>query len=133
SIIALFLPFLLNLLCKKNTGGSLKLLIVMLIVAVLGVYLSAYFGSNIIDRFTKIEDDISQGSSSAVRIDLWREGLRQFADHPIFGSGLEVEKYRFHPHNILIEVLLTTGVIGFIPFSILVFEGFKSAVNIFRN
>jgi len=133
SIFALFLPFLLIFLCKKNAGKSMRLLMVVAILLVAGVYLSVYFGSNIVDRFTSIQSDIEEGSTSAIRLSLWREGLEQFMNNPFFGNSLEVDKYQFYPHNLFIEVLLSTGLIGFIPFTLLLFRGFKATINIFRN
>ena len=106
---------------------------VVAILLVAGVYLSVYFGSNIVDRFTSIQSDIEEGSTSAIRLSLWREGLEQFMNNPFFGNSLEVDKYQFYPHNLFIEVLLSTGLIGFIPFTLLLFRGFKATINIFRN
>jgi O-antigen ligase len=133
SVFALFLPFLLIFICKKNIHKSIWLLLVLALLAITGIYLSSYFGSNIIDRFTSIEADIEAGNTAAARINLWNAGWEQFINHPVFGNSLEVDAFRFYPHNLFIEVLLSTGIIGFIPFILLLMKGFKATINIFRN
>src|SRR5690606_4793044 len=39
---------------------------------------------------------------------------------PILGDKLKVDDWGGYPHNIVVEVLQTTGVLGFIPFLILI-------------
>ena len=55
--------------------------------------------------------------SSSGRIDLWVKGLGCWVQHPIIGCGFyQLEQYPHlsaHPHNIFIQVLTETGLIGF--------------------
>lgn len=55
--------------------------------------------------------------SSSGRIDLWVNGLGCWVQHPIMGCGfyqLEQDPHlSAHPHNIFIQVLTETGLIGF--------------------
>lgn len=133
SILALFLPFMMLFLSKWNIVTSIRMIVMVLVLAGLGIYLGEMFGSSLVDRFTNIGADISANTESAIRLDMWKSGLEQFADNPIFGNYLEVEKYRMYPHNIIVEVLLSTGIIGFIPFAIMITGAFRTVFWIFRH
>jgi O-antigen ligase len=133
SIFALFLPYVIMFLSSGSFVSNFRLLVIMLLTAAVGVYLSELFGSSLIDRFTSMKTDISQGSESAIRLEMWKEALLQFMDNPIFGDALEVRVFRFYPHNIILEVLMSTGIVGFIPFLALSIHAFKKTVFIFRN
>lgn len=133
SIFALLLPFILMILSRGKPAENAKLLFVMFVTVVAGIYLAELFGSSLITRFTRTEDDIAQGNSSAVRLEMWKAGLWQFMDHPLFGDALELDAYKIYPHNIIVEVLLSTGIVGFIPFLAVLFHGFKKVILIFRH
>lgn len=133
SVIALIVPFILFIIYQRNKVKSMRLLLVLIFVSFLVVTLSEYFGSSVISRFVGIESDINEGSSSASRITIWDIALEHFYNNPIFGDSLEVRETGNHPHNIFIEVLLTTGILGMIPFMYLIIKGFKNSVNIIKN
>jgi O-antigen ligase len=133
SIFALLLPFVIMFMCKKGSASSIRILVILLVTVVGGVYLGHMFGSNIIERFTDIGSDISEGNDEAIRLQMWRSGLEQFFDNPIFGNSLEADKFMMYPHNIIIEVLLSTGIVGLIPFSIIIINGFKRVIFIYKN
>jgi O-antigen ligase len=133
SIFALFLPFVIMFFSRGNAVANIRLLIIMLLAAAAGVYLSELFGSSLIGRFTSMKADIAQGNESAIRLEMWKAALLQFADNPILGDALEVSAFRFYPHNIVLEVLMSTGIVGFIPFVALLIYAFKSTIFIFRN
>lgn len=64
--------------------------------------------------------------SSSGRIDLWINGLRCWVQQPIFGCGFyQLEQYPYlsaHPHNIFIQILTETGVIGLGFLLVIVFK-----------
>ena len=73
--------------------------------------------------------DYEQDQTASFRINLWKEGLKMFEDHPVFGVGIGnfAPNYRDHywgddphpmawaPHNIFIQGLSETGLMGAIP------------------
>lgn len=69
--------------------------------------------------------------SSSGRIDLWVNGLQCWTAHPIVGCGFyQLEQFPHlsaHPHNIFVQVLTETGLIGF---GFLAFVLFKIARHI---
>ena len=56
--------------------------------------------------------------SSSGRIDLWMNALQCWSQHPIIGCGFyQLERYpklSAHPHNLFIQVLSETGLLGLI-------------------
>lgn len=75
--------------------------------------------------YLAVSDAASLGSSglriaresSSGRIDLWVNGLSCWTQNPIMGCGFyQLEQYPYlsaHPHNIFVQVLTETGLIGF--------------------
>lgn len=132
SLVALVFPFLLILISKKNLISNLRLIFIMFIALIAIIYLSEYIGSSLIDRFTQTASDIEQGDDAAIRTTMWRNALNQFVENPILGDRLKVDGFDIYPHNILIEILQSTGLLGFIPFFILTITVFSKALKIFR-
>jgi len=116
SIVALSFPFIIYLLFAKNVKRRVVLLFSIGILSAAFIIITEYFGSGVFVRFANISRDIETGSSSVIRIDIWRASLMQFWNNPVFGNSLNCDYVNHHPHNILLEVLITTGFIGFIPF-----------------
>jgi len=133
SIFALFLPFVIMFLSRGNAVANLRFLLIVLITTAVGVYLSELFGSSLVGRFTSMKSDIAQGNESAIRLEMWKAALLQFADNPILGDALETRAFHFYPHNIILEVLMSTGIVGFIPFAALLIHAFNRTIFIFRN
>ncbi|MFW5886689.1 MAG: O-antigen ligase family protein, partial [Bacteroidota bacterium] len=133
SIFALILPFLFLLYKSKSIKKKIGLTLFIVVSSAVIVYLSNKFESSLILRLLNIQQDIESGSSSAARLDIWHSSFQQFLNNPLFGNSLESEKYGMYPHNIFLEVLISTGIIGSIPFLILVYNGFKGTFFIIKN
>lgn len=97
------------------------MLMIVLIPAIVWGAIAA--GSVVFSRTADISSDISSGASSAVRLDIWNNAWIEFADNPILGGVIEVNST--HTHNIFLEVLMATGIIGFIMFIYLCAISFK--------
>ena len=63
--------------------------------------------------------------SSSGRIDLWLNALQCWSQHPVVGCGFyqleEFPRLPAHPHNIFIQVLTETGIIGFSFLALIIF------------
>jgi O-antigen ligase len=87
---------------------------------------------------------ISRGSS--MRVDIWTDSVAMVPDHPLFGAGFNAFGTSYPPrqrvwrtlwigttHNDYLQVLIDTGIAGFVPFVamlvVLVRRGFASARN----
>lgn len=132
SLIALVLPFLLMMASSQKLKSNLRLTAIMLVGVIGIIYFSEYFGSSLIDRFTQTGSDIQEGNEQAIRTVMWRNALQQFSTNPIMGDRLKVEGFDIYPHNVLIEILQSTGLLGFIPFFILTIIAVTKSLRIFR-
>lgn len=133
SVFAILVPFILYVFFSKGLGNKIRFWTVAGVVVLAFIESTNYFGEGLFNRFTSISKDIDNGNSSAVRIEFWKAGIEQFMAHPFFGNSLQSEYAKFHPHNIFIEILISTGIIGFIPFFIFVILIFKNIVIIIKT
>lgn len=132
SVLALMVPFLFFMVVQKNKVSSFYLFAGLLGFTTLIFFLSEYLGSSLVERFMSIEDGIESGSSAAVRADIWKFALSHFSDHPILGYSLQVPETGHHAHNIIFEILLSTGILGIIPFMYLLIRAFKNSIAIIK-
>jgi O-antigen ligase len=90
--------------------GSVKnkiLIISMVIVAIpIIIYGAEATGSDIFNRTNKT---IKSGDTSE-REPLWNAAIDEFIDNPILGGRIEVSG--IYPHNIFLETLMATGIVG---------------------
>lgn len=84
--------------------------------------------------------DIDTNRPASGRIGIWQDSLNRVYEHPWFGVGVDcyrdlgvlhdVDKHVLHPHNIVLELLVNTGVFGFLTFigviAVLSFQFLKS-------
>src|SRR5690606_16436243 len=133
SIFAIFFPFFMMAISNLSFKNILKYIFLFVIILFLLVYLDGYLGSGLLDRFMGTSEAIESGGSSAIRLEMWNKSLSQFIDFPFFGDRLNTVGVDYYPHNIYIEVLQKTGIIGGIPFFVLVFKTIKASFNIFKN
>lgn len=133
ALFALFLPFVLILIARNNIKVTLKIFFTSLVVISLLIFLDQLIGSGLVNRFFGTADAIDTGSSSAIRLQIWKASFNQFLNNPIIGDKLRVDNWTGHPHNILIETLQTTGFLGFIPMLILIVSAFMVCFRIFKR
>ena len=132
SVIALAVPFLLYFFFRKGVNFKIRALLVSGLAMSGLVYLDSYLKSGLLDRFLGISKAIETGASSASRLDIWKNSLKQFANNPIWGDKLRVEGSENYPHNLFVEVLQTTGMLGFIPFLLLVIMAWRKVFYILK-
>lgn len=92
----------------------------------------------------KIELTVIEGDTSG-RFDMDNQegstyiiGLKQFASSPIYGSYFRMvtnhRTFRGHyPHNVFIEMLITMGLLGTIPFILLLFKAYKKVYKVIKR
>ncbi len=103
---------LLFILLFKDKKISLKYLYLMmtLFLAVLGNYLI----SMIFDKYFFLSRFIEHDQSNVNRIKIIINGFNQFLEGPFFGTHFLVIESKMYAHNILLDILLSTGLLGFI-------------------
>lgn len=117
SVVSLFLTFPLFLIYSP-VKKKIRLLLIFLLSTPIVYWAIVASGSSIVDRIISTKEDKGGGRDS-----LWFDAINHFIDHPIFGGKIEVSG--IYPHNLIIETLMSTGLIGaFIMFPIIIY-GFK--------
>lgn len=101
----------------------------------IGVFAMAFYSSDnlslaLVQRVLSIGSDIQSNSSSAMRLEIWALAADQIGTAPLFGSSLQLDSVAFHPHNIFLEVLIATGVVGFLPFIFFLLLAFISSIRV---
>jgi O-antigen ligase len=132
SLIAICVVFFLNGIYSNSAVKRINYLTFFVLLFFIIVYLEQYFGGGLSDRFYKLQEDFDSGENSAVRLTIWKNSWSQFIDNPLFGDKLAVDGWKNYTHNIVLEVLQTTGIAGFIPFTILLLTVLMYATNIMR-
>lgn len=116
SVIALILPLLVYFMTGKGLTQKLKVLLGGVTAIMILYALAEITGSGVFSRLLGIETDFERGQGAATRLDMWIKGYYTFIENPIFGNSLESDYYRHYPHNIIVEIAISTGILGLIPF-----------------
>lgn len=68
-------------------------------------------------RYIQMVEYHNDGNST-IRIDMWKSALHQFRTNPVFGDSFINNVGQHYSHNIFMDVLMSVGVVGSIPFII---------------
>ncbi len=132
SVFALVIPFIFYFIFKKGLKNKTTLIAVIIVLSMLMLVAVNYLGSSVFDRFYNIQNDIDSDSTSSYRLTMYKSGIEQYFKNPFFGNSLELTLTGYHPHNIFIEILITTGFFGFLPFFLFIFFLIKKSILILR-
>ncbi|MCP4971763.1 MAG: O-antigen ligase family protein [Arcobacter sp.] len=128
SVIALILPLLLVFMIRSQFQKNLKLILIAILFFFLLIYFADTYSSPVFQRSM----DLIKGQSSSVgRVFIWETTWNQFITSPILGDSVYCNRPP-HPHNIILEVLMSVGILGFVPFSILLFSTIVKGVKIVK-
>ena len=101
-------------------------------------YVLAFEDAKNVIRYVISND--SEAYNATIRIRIWKTAIDKFKKNPVLGSGFGIyyhdkalNKDFVHPHNIILELLAETGVVGFGVFAILFGLIFKRAFLINRQ
>lgn len=89
----------------------------------------------LVELFQLFGEDAANSDDYA-RLYMLQEGIRAFIDRPIWGSGVYSSNSLFnsYSHNNYIEILLNTGIIGFIVYyGIYIIMGWRLICGIIRH
>lgn len=132
SIISLFLPFFISFFFIKDLKTKLVIILTTVFSMFFLVYLSNFFGTGLLDRFLRTGEEIRTASDEASRIDIYETSVNQFLEHPFFGDSIRVPNINSYTHNITLEVLQSVGIIGFIPFLILILKSVQISIKLLK-
>ncbi|WP_150121347.1 O-antigen ligase family protein, partial [Sulfitobacter sp. HI0023] len=90
-----------------------------------------FANDGIFDRISAIQ--AGNDLSSIYRMISFAGAWDQFTQNPIFGNAIEEQRTQYYPHNVLLESLMATGLIGSIPFIGITVLALYSAWRILRR
>lgn len=95
-----------------------RILLIVCLTALLVVTASAQFN---LDLFSRVIDRLQglvtgEDLSSQIRMYSYSGAWGVFLDHPLFGGSMEDPNTMFYPHNVFLETLMATGIVGFTLF-----------------
>lgn len=126
SVLSIAGSFLAIIIFGVKSGSKIKILAIFSSIVGFGFFVMNSIQSNLLLRMEKVEDL----NDSNERILRYLESIDIIYKNPLFGNGLVLNSFDNYPHNIILEVIQTSGIIGFIPFATLIFFGFNSARRI---
>ena len=73
-----------------------------------------------LDMFTRLKSmhEYNNDMNTTYRVDLWKGAMHQFKTNPIFGDSFINNVGNFYSHNLIMDVLMSVGLVGSIPFFI---------------
>lgn len=122
------LGLLLILLLLKQGILKKQTIYLVSIILLISLVFSSYFSDIIILRFTGMTSQGSFDPDQELRVLLWIEAIREFLANPIIGGRIEMGAY--YPHNIFIETLMATGLLGLFFLFIPIVVAIKSLKNL---
>jgi O-antigen ligase len=69
----------------------------------------------------------------SVRAELAQGALQQFEGSPWLGSSFVELAQRIYPHNILVEILMTNGIVGFVLLAVLLVFVVKALLRLLQT
>ena len=104
----------------------------VVLVAGLIVY-SESTGSSLFKRLFGISSAVESDSQESARLDLYELALDRFYASPVVGTSTTVRKPEggnTYPHNLIVESLMATGLLGTVPLVLLLGAGIRAAWRI---
>lgn len=143
------------LILTYSRGGFAAFVAAMLVIAIvckeikawvyLGTMILLYYGYNVLEHTNRT--DVSAliiDSSSKYRLEIWKATWSLFKENMLFGNGLgsvskllsyssdKLKGYIAHAHNIPLNLLAETGLIGFSAFTLLIISSIKRFFSFWR-
>jgi len=127
----LLLPFLCLFGLRQGQKKRVVFLVGVLVCSLpFGINTIKDMGSNVEDRISGTFGDVEDGKES--RLDLWRSAWEDFVDHPLTGRAFDGQ-YGMYPHNLLLESLMATGIVGGGSFLWILLIGIKAAWKLIHH
>ena len=131
-IIALVIPILFAYMYRTRIVITKKSLWYGLLIVIALTVALIIFGDIAFERLNNIFNDLASKSGDVRRLRIWNIALSQFLESPVWGDSIQIN-YLDYPHNLILEVLMSTGILGFIPFFILMGLGLYKSFIILRR
>ena len=117
--------FILSWILKK------KKTIMILVIITVALAVAIYFDPSLVPRDSILDLSLTN------RIYIWSQAFKDFLRNPLFGRGLlayyQISGSTAHAHNVLIDSLESTGIVGTAVFCVLVGSVIKELVNSWKS
>lgn len=131
-LVALVLCVFILALARFKRRGALTLLVVAGCgVAILLATQYELVVEGVLKRFSLIAS--GRDRATELRLIAYKGAWNQFTGSPVMGDGIEERNTGFYPHNVILESLMATGLLGAIPFLLLLVRGLWSSWKILRT
>ena len=89
---------------------------------------SVQFGFDLVERLRAGLDEVGGGDFN--RQVLWTNAWAQFVENPVFGDSIGESSTGYYPHNLTIEALMSTGLVGTTAYLYLVLRAVFAAMSL---
>jgi len=131
SVIALVLTFIITTLIKGSAKKKIISLIFLIVFFITVMNVAEKFQSGVFKRVLNTTETVSGGYDSESRNFMWESAWNQFLASPIWGDSIQ-SRIPPYPHNIVLDVLMSTGLLGFFPFIILLINVVLKSIKIVK-
>lgn len=133
-LIATALTLLIYLVTARANYRVQLLWVMGLLIFVVWV-LHAYFSIDLLGVMLKrfSGGDLSESVSANMRIMQWHSAWHQFLEHPVVGDLVYEKVFHFYPHNIVLEALMSLGLIGGFLVVVGIGIGIKCSIKVLSN
>jgi O-antigen ligase len=113
---------------------TLSVLFVCFVVGALSYALVMNVGGAIMSRTSTLVYRLQSGNIDEIgRVEKYEDAFHQFCEKPLFGSCLEEQNSKFHPHNNILEAFMATGVVGGLSFAVLLIDAVRRCLFILKE
>ena len=118
---------------RENRGNRSIFAIIALIVIgsiFIRVFMNLYSGSEIAIRMNNLLYEATEGNRS----NMYRDGFKLFKLNPLFGSGFQSFFYEYgsYSHATLVEIPVSSGIIGSIIYFAVYFVSIRRTVRLYK-
>lgn len=117
--------------------GAAKIKVVALSAAMIGALIyvaillqNVYQVSTVQRVEALVSGGLAEDHTSYLRLQHMQGAVDQFFSSPLFGDSIVVTSTGAYPHNIPLELLMATGVIGFLSYLVLLVWSLRASVHI---
>jgi O-antigen ligase len=128
-LLALSIVIIITFLFRLKKLKISKLILIIVLCSFIFIYLINSEFLNSFAIYQRIIEEAGDKSESARQIAI-NNSFEQILDSPVFGTHYFVTKDNSSPHNIIVDVILSTGLIGF---SMLIIPYIKYFKTLFQN
>lgn len=130
-------PFLAMVVCTlvllviKRKIKYILIFVLLLVLVIAAIYLSVKSGNNTLIFAERVYSWIFQGDNS-LRTPLFQRAVTIFNEYPL-GGGRVLYEDGMYPHNLFLELLMSSGIIGFIFYFAKFIPLFDTGKYFFKN